>query len=91
MRDIRARERALKLAAGIPIFRIFDVDKAREFCCGYLGFTVDFEHRFGEKLPLYMQVSRSGCVIHLSEHHGDATPGSSLRVEVDAAETFIGA
>lgn len=28
------------------------------------------------------QVSRDGCVLHLSEHHGDATPGSAVRIEI---------
>ena len=56
----------------IPILRIFDVDKAREFYVGFLGFTVDWEHRFDEHAPLYMQVSRGALVLHLSEHHGDA-------------------
>ena len=65
----------------IPILRIFDVAKATEFYVGFLGFTVDWEHRFGEGFPLYMQVSREGCVIHLSEHHGDACPGATLRIE----------
>ena len=26
-------------------------------------------------------MSRDGCVLHLSEHHGDATPGSAVRIE----------
>jgi hypothetical protein len=64
------------LAAPIPIFRIFDVDKAMEFYRDYLGFGVDFEHRFGENFPLYCQVSRGTCVLHLSEHAGDASPGA---------------
>src|SRR3546814_734157 len=54
-----------------PILRIFDEAKAREFYFGYLGFTADWEHRFGENFPLYMQVSRAGLTLHLSEHHGD--------------------
>ena len=28
-------------------------------------------------------MSRAGSVLHLSEHHGDATPGSAVRIEVD--------
>ena len=40
----------------IPILRIFDVGKAREFYLGFLGFTVDWEHRFDDRAPLYMQV-----------------------------------
>jgi catechol 2,3-dioxygenase-like lactoylglutathione lyase family enzyme len=59
----------------IPILRIFAVDKAKEFYLGYLGFAVDWEHRFEPDLPLYMQVSRGELTLHLSEHHGDGSPG----------------
>lgn len=64
----------------IPILRIFDEAKAREFYAGYLGFAIDWEHRFGANFPLYMQVSRGDLVLHLSEHHGDATPGSAVLI-----------
>ena len=60
----------------VPIFRIFSLDKAREFYLDFLGFNVDWEHRFEPSAPVYMQISRNGLVIHLSEHHGDGTPGS---------------
>ena len=60
----------------IPIFRIFDEAKAREFYIDWLGFKVDWEHRFEDNTPLYMQVSRGDITLHLSEHHGDACPGS---------------
>lgn len=42
-----------------PILRIFDEAKAKEFYVGFLGFTVDWEHRFEAGLPLYMQVSKT--------------------------------
>ena len=71
-----------------PILRIFDEHKAKEFYIGFLGFTIDWEHRFEESLPLYMQISKGDCVIHLSEHHGDCSPGSALRVETDELDTF---
>jgi uncharacterized glyoxalase superfamily protein PhnB len=61
---------------------MFDVDKAKAFYVGFLGFTVDWEHSFEPGTPVYMQVSRGDCRIHLSEHHGDATPGSNMRVEM---------
>lgn len=64
----------------IPILRIFSVEKAREFYVDYLGFHWDWEHRFGPEFPLYAQVSRAGLVLHLSEHHGDATPGAAVFV-----------
>jgi uncharacterized glyoxalase superfamily protein PhnB len=65
-----------------PILRSFDEAKAREFYVDYLGFRVVFEHRFEPGLPLYMEVARDGCRLHLSEHHGDASPGASMRIEV---------
>jgi len=65
----------------IPILRIFDEAKAREFYVNFVGFNVDWEHRFEPGLPLYMQVSKNGCVLHLSGHHGDCSPGAALRVE----------
>jgi uncharacterized glyoxalase superfamily protein PhnB len=64
----------------VPILRIFAVDKAMEFYVGFLGFTVDWEHRFGDNFPLYAQISRGDLRLHLSEHHGDASPGSTVFV-----------
>ena len=66
-----------------PILRIFDEVKAREFYVDFLGFTVDWEHRFEEGLPLYLQISKDDCVLHLSEHHGDCCPGSAMRIETN--------
>ena len=72
----------------IPILRIFADGKAREFYVDFLGFNVDWEHRFEPGLPLYMQVSRDGCVLHLSEHHGDCSPGAAIRIETDGLDAF---
>jgi catechol 2,3-dioxygenase-like lactoylglutathione lyase family enzyme len=66
----------------IPILRIFDVEKARAFYIDFLGFRVDWEHRFGSDFPLYLQVSRGECRLHLSEHHGDCSPGAGVRIAV---------
>jgi uncharacterized glyoxalase superfamily protein PhnB len=71
-----------------PILRIFDEAKAREFYVDFLGFRVDWEHRFEEGLPLYMQISKDGCIIHLSEHHGDCSPGAAMRIETNELEAF---
>lgn len=70
------------LSHPVPILRIFDEARARDFYVGFLGFRIDWEHRFEPGTPLYMQVARDACVLHLSEHHGDATPGSALRIPV---------
>jgi uncharacterized glyoxalase superfamily protein PhnB len=72
----------------VPILRIFDEAKAKEFYLDFLGFSLDFEHRFAAGMPLYMQVSKDGCVLHLSEHHGDCSPGAAMRIETDELEVF---
>jgi catechol 2,3-dioxygenase-like lactoylglutathione lyase family enzyme len=71
-----------------PILRIFNEAKAREFYVDFLGFKVDWEHRFGENFPLYMQVSRAGMGLHLSGHHGDATPGSNIFATMHGVHAF---
>jgi Glyoxalase superfamily protein len=55
---------------------------------GFLGFAVDWEHRFEENTPAYLQVSKAGLVLHLSEHHGDACHGSTVFVWMTGIEEF---
>ncbi len=70
----------------VPVLRIFAEEQARAFYLDFLGFAIDWEHRFHEGAPLYMQVSRSGVALHLSEHHGDACPGSTVFVPVEGLD-----
>jgi catechol 2,3-dioxygenase-like lactoylglutathione lyase family enzyme len=72
----------------IPILRIFDLEKARDFYVGFLGFRVDWEHRFEPAAPAYLQISRHGLVLHLSEHHGDACPGSTVLVQTAGLDEY---
>jgi catechol 2,3-dioxygenase-like lactoylglutathione lyase family enzyme len=72
----------------VPILRIFDVAKAREFYLDFLGFRLDWEHRFGDDLPLYMQISNGALLLHLSEHYGDACPGAAVRIEIAGLREF---
>lgn len=70
----------MEFSAAIPLFRIFSEDKAKEFYIDFLGFSIDWEHRFEANFPLYIQIRRGNLLIHLTEHHGDATPGSTIFV-----------
>ncbi|MDN7143031.1 VOC family protein [Pseudomonas sp. JQ170] len=78
----------MHLAPAIPVLRIFSVEKAKEFYLDFLGFTLDWEHRFDPDLPLYAQVHRDGLILHLSEHHGDSTPGSTVFARVEDIEAL---
>lgn len=80
----------MQFGPAVPILRMFDEAKAREYYVGFLGFTIDWEHRFADDAPLYMQVSRGGAVLHLSEHHGDASPGAIVRIPVDDLDALHG-
>ena len=78
----------MTLRKTIPILRIFDEAKAREFYVGFLGFTIDWEHRFSPDAPLYLQVSRDECLLHLSEHYGDCSPGAAIRIATTDLDAF---
>lgn len=73
----------------IPVLRMFDVTKAREFYIDYLGFRVEFEHRFHDSAPLFMGVSREGLMLYLSEHHGDGSPGIHVVVEMAGVDDLL--
>lgn len=72
----------------VPILRIFDLEKARRFYVDYLGFSLDWEHRFSAEAPLFIQVSRGSLVLYLSEHHGDGTPGTVVYVETRGVRAY---
>jgi catechol 2,3-dioxygenase-like lactoylglutathione lyase family enzyme len=76
----------MRINSVTPILRIFDVAKAKEFYIDYLSFNLDWQHQFEENFPLYLQVSLDRCILHLSEHHGDCSPGSAIRIAVDGID-----
>ena len=67
----------------VPILRSFNEDKTKEFYIKFLGFKLDWEHRFGPNTPLYMQLSLGEASIQISEHYGDGCPGARVRIEVN--------
>jgi hypothetical protein len=72
----------------VPVLRIFDISKSDEFYQGFLGFSVDWDHRLDANAPLYRQISRGSLILHLSEHHGDGNPGARIRVMMQGVEVF---
>lgn len=75
----------------VPILRIFSREKAAEFYLGFLGFGLDwpddaFTASGGE--VLYAQISRGETVLHLSEHHGDGSPGAVAFVPVTGIDAL---
>lgn len=66
----------------MPIFRVDDAHVAAGWYAR-LGFAVIGEHRFGPDFPLYLFLRRGDVHLHLSEHEGDAPPGSLAYFYVD--------
>ncbi len=62
------------ISRAIPLLRVMSAEVALRFYIDYLGFKLDWEHRFEPGAPLYLQVSRAQALLHLSEHHGDGSP-----------------
>lgn len=71
----------------IPIFRVTD---AAATLAWYerLGFEREFEHRFEPGFPLYLGIRRADARIHLSEHAGDARPGTLVYFWVDDVDSI---
>ncbi len=78
----------MQFSAPIPLFRIFNYEMAKAFYCGWLGFVIDWEHRFTPDLPRYLQISRDAAVLHLTEHFGDCCPGAKVLININDVETL---
>lgn len=79
------------MGAPTPILRSFDEARARAFYIDFLGFDLVFQHRFDPGAPLYLGLRKGDCAIHLSEHYGDGTPGSAVRIPVDDVVAYAAA
>ncbi len=79
---------AIEFQLTVPIFRIYSLEKAREFYLDFLDFKVEAEHRFEAGGPVFMRISRGALVLHLSEHFGDGTPGAIAYVYMMGVRAF---
>lgn len=73
----------LRVTGAAPVFRSFDEGKARSFYVDWLGFSWTGGYRSAPDAPLYAFLRLGDFHLHLSEHHGDATPGSTAMVHAD--------
>src|SRR6056297_2215195 len=73
----------LRVTRTAPVFRSFDEGKARSFYVDWLGFSWAGGHRSAPDAPLYAFLRLGDFHLHLTEHYGDAAPGSTAMVHVD--------
>ncbi len=43
----------MQFTKAIPVIRIFDETRARAFYLDFLGFEIEFKHRYANGIPLY--------------------------------------
>ena len=79
------------IESSIPVLRMLDEAKARAFYIDFLGFEVDWEHRFEPSTPespLYMQIHLGDAVIHLNGHAEDHAPVAEVRLPVHRLDAY---
>ena len=86
---VRHQERRTVSQTVIPQLRITNAEQSLGFYVNGLGFKVDWEHRFGPGYPLFVQLTRQGQTIFLTEHTGDCEAGGAVYFIIqDAANTL---
>ena len=73
----------------VPILHIKDYPTAITYYVQWLGFKVDWEFRLEPSFPVYMQISRDGLMLHLSQHQGDNPGGVKCHIDVDDLDGLV--
>lgn len=76
------------MQAVIPALRIGDYERAKGFYLDGLGFSLDWEHRFEPGFPVFVQITREGMTIYLTQHRGDCAPGGLVHFFVDDVDAL---
>jgi catechol 2,3-dioxygenase-like lactoylglutathione lyase family enzyme len=71
-----------------PTLRITDSARSKHFYAEGLGFRVDWEHRADSRDPVFMQVTRDGLSLYLSEHDGDGPVGGLVHLYVPDVDAW---
>lgn len=70
----------------IPPLRITDAPMSLSYYVDGLGFSADWQHQFEVGFPLFLQLTRNGQTIFLSEHSGDCQVGGAIYFKVASAD-----
>ena len=66
----------------IPQLRITRARDSLPFYVQGLGFSIDWQHQFEPGFPLFLQLTREGQTIFLTEHAGDCQVGGAVYFKV---------
>ncbi len=71
-----------------PTLRITDYARSKRFYVDGLGFRIDWEHRFDARDPVFLQLTRDGLSLYLSEHSGDGQVGALVHLYVPDVDAW---
>ncbi len=77
-----------RFTQSVPVMLSLDEAKCRAFYCDFLGFEIEFEHRFEPHMPVYLGLRLGPVELHLSPHRGDATTGSAVFVWMTGVDDY---
>ena len=66
----------------IPQLRSTNMETSLPFYRDGMGFGVDWQHQFEPGFPLFLQLTRAGQTIFLTEHAGDCQAGGAVYFKV---------
>ena len=72
----------------VPVLRVAEAGAAVAWY-QRLGFSKEWEHRFDPDCPAFVSVSRGAVRLFLSEHLGDARPGTLVHLVVDDLDAVL--
>lgn len=72
----------------VPALRITNYLRSKAFYTEALGFTVNWEHRFGPDFPVFMEVGRDDMSFYLTEHAGDCQVGGLIHLVVSDVDAW---
>lgn len=88
--QVDIKDTGFSLKSSIPVLRMLDEAKSKAFYLDFLGYEIDWEHRFrdDESSPLYMQIHQGDSVLHLNGHASENDPVCEVRVPVEGLLRF---
>jgi catechol 2,3-dioxygenase-like lactoylglutathione lyase family enzyme len=85
------RTYAAAVDEAIPVLRVVDAERALRWYEA-LGYVKEWEHQLEPGLPWFVSIVRpTGARLYLSEHTGDATPGTLIHLVVEDLDAVVAA
>jgi catechol 2,3-dioxygenase-like lactoylglutathione lyase family enzyme len=72
----------------VPVLRVADAAAAVSWY-ERLGFAKQWEHRFEPGCPAFVSIARDRARLFLSEHRGDARPGTLVHLYVSDVDAVV--